>query len=114
MAHDGCVTLTTYVGGMRQPNLALLGEDALLELIQKDLKEVLGVDGEPRFKNIRVYEKAIPQYVVGYGKYKALLDDLEAKHSGAYFAGNYRTGISLSDSIVNGLEIAGRIHRDNE
>ncbi len=110
-APDGHVTLTNYIGGMRAPEKALLPEGEMDALILEDLHTLIGVRGDPVFVNRRVYKHAIPQYVVGYGRYKEFFDQLESRHSGLFFAGHYRNGISLSDSLLAGLEVAGRINQ---
>ncbi|HUC84371.1 MAG TPA: hypothetical protein VL970_04190, partial [Candidatus Acidoferrales bacterium] len=51
---------------------------------------------------------AIPQYNLGYGKYRQLLNNLEMAAPGLFFAGHYRDGVSLGDSIVSGVNIAER------
>ena len=58
----------------------------------------------PVFQHIALYPRAIPQYNVGYGKFKALMNDIEAKAPGLFFAGHYRDGVSLGDSIVSGVQ----------
>ncbi len=108
-APEACVTLTTYIGGMRAPEKALLPEEVMDRCILEDLSALLGVRGSPTFVNRRVYRHAIPQYVVGYGRFKDRFDHLEKKHAGLFFAGHYRNGISLSDSLVAGLEVADRM-----
>ena len=106
---EGHVTLTSYIGGMRAPQNALLPEEEIDRLVLEDLEVLLGLRGKPTFVNRRVYRHAIPQYVVGYGKHKDLFDRLEHEHSGLFFAGHYRNGISLSDSLVAGLDVAERM-----
>ena len=108
-APEGYVTLTNYIGGMRAPEKALLPENEIDSLILEDLAALIGVKGSPAFINRRVYKHAIPQYVVGYGRYKKLFEQLESQHAGLFFAGHYRNGISLSDSLVAGLEVAERM-----
>lgn len=110
-APEGHVTLTNYIGGMRAPQNALLPEDEIDALVLDDLNTLIGVDGTPVFVNRRIYKHAIPQYVVGYGKYKKLFNQLESQHSGLFFAGHYRNGISLSDSLLAGLEVADRMNQ---
>ncbi|HAO66391.1 MAG TPA: protoporphyrinogen oxidase [Verrucomicrobiales bacterium] len=110
-APEGYVTLSTYIGGMRQPDHALLGDQEMDRLILKDLEALLGVRGEPAFINRRVWKKAIPQYTVGYGKILDRFNELEAAHSGLFFAGHYRNGISLGDSILAGLDVTHRINQ---
>jgi len=108
-APAGCHTLTTYVGGERYPELALLPEDQLVELVCADLQKLLGVRGKPTFRHVVVYPRAIPQYNVGYGRFKELMTKLEADVPGLLLAGHYRDGVSLSDSIVSGINVSERL-----
>ncbi len=108
-APAGHLTLTSYVGGARYPELALLPAEKLIDTTLADLRVLLGVRGRPVFIQTAVYPRAIPQYNLGYGKYRQLLNDLEAAASGLFFAGHYRDGVSLGDSIVSGVNIAERV-----
>lgn len=108
-APKGYVTLTTYLGGAQSPELALLSESELIKITAEDLKILLGAKGRVAFSFTARYEKAIPQYNVGYGKYLKLIDDVESAARGIFFAGHYRNGVSLSDSIHSGLRSAERI-----
>ena len=108
-APAGHHTLTTYVGGERYPELALLPEDKLVELVCADLQKLLGLRGQPTFRHVVVYPRAIPQYNVGYGRFKELMTKLEADAPGFFLAGHYRDGVSLSDSIVSGINVSDRV-----
>lgn len=108
-APAGFHTLTSYVGGERQPELASLPPEKLYALVAEDLRVLLGVKGQPVFKHSVFYPQAIPQYNVGYGRFKHLMNDLETKAPGLFLAGHYRDGISLSDSIVSGCNAADRV-----
>jgi protoporphyrinogen/coproporphyrinogen III oxidase len=108
-APAGHHTLTTYIGGERYPELALLPPDQQVALVCEDLKKLLGVRGQPTFQHVVVYPKAIPQYNVGYGRFKELMSQLEAQAPGFYLAGHYRDGVSLSDSIVSGINVSERV-----
>jgi oxygen-dependent protoporphyrinogen oxidase len=108
-AQAGHVTLTCYLGGMRAPKLGLLNSDAAVELAVKDLRAILGVKGEPTFRHHFVFPKAIPQYEVGFGRFKDLMNQIEMDAPGLFLAGHYRDGISLGDSIVSGHEVVERI-----
>jgi oxygen-dependent protoporphyrinogen oxidase len=108
-APAGHVTLTTYIGGSRAPELALRPASELVEMTLRDLGVILGVTGRPRFEHVAVYRQAIPQYEVGYGRFKDLMADIEARAPGIFFAGHYRNGISLGDSLVSGDDAAVRI-----
>ena len=108
-APAGHLTLTSYIGGERHPDLAMLPDDQLVGLVRDDLRVLLGVRGEPVFRHCAFYPRAIPQYNVGYGRFKNQLSDIEAGQPGLFFAGHYRDGVSLSDSIISGCNIAARV-----
>ena len=105
----GQVLLTSYVGGLRAPHLVSKTPDELCKLVMADLKTVLGVNGEPTYRHVFVHRRAIPQYDVGYDRFKSFMNELETNVSGLFFAGHCRDGVSLVDSIVSGHEAAGRI-----
>jgi oxygen-dependent protoporphyrinogen oxidase len=110
-APAGHMTLTSYVGGERYPELAGLPPEELFKVTLEDLRTLLGVSGEPTFRHCAIYPKAIPQYNVGFGRFRALLTEIETKAPNLFFAGHYRDGISLSDSIVSGRNMAERVEK---
>ena len=111
-APAGHVTLTSYIGGARYPELGMLPPDKLVGLTLGDLRKLLGIRGEPVFAHTKSWPKAIPQYNVGYGKYRELLTEIEARSPNLFFAGHYRDGVSLGDSIVSGVNIAERVEKN--
>jgi len=108
-APAGHLTLTCYVGGERQPELASLPPEKLFPLVTEDLRRLLGVRGQPTFAHRVFWPRAIPQYNVGYGRFRDLMTDIEQKAPGLLLAGGYRDGISLGDSIVSGGNVAERV-----
>lgn len=106
-APAGHLTLTNYIGGERYPELAAKPVEELVEITCADLRVLLGVKGKPTFQHSVYWPKAIPQYNLGYGRFRALMMEIEGKAAGLFFAGHYRDGISVGDSIVsavNGVE----------
>ena len=110
-APAGHHTLTSYVGGERYPELAAKSPEELYALTCEDLRVLLGVRGKPTFQHCVVYPRAIPQYNVGYGRFKQLMTEVESQAPGFYLAGHYRDGVSLSDSIVSGCHVAERVEK---
>lgn len=108
-APEGFVTLTSYVGGMRSPDLAMRSSEEIVALTVEDLRAIYGIDGEPVFEQVFPYPKAIPQYGVGYGRFRDVMTHCEEAHPGIFVAGHCRDGISLADSIVSGAKIVERI-----
>jgi oxygen-dependent protoporphyrinogen oxidase len=108
-APAGQVVLTCYIGGARSPLLPGKSAAQLVEMAVKDLGTILGISGPPTFQHVAVYRQAIPQYNLGFGKMRALMNDMESKAPGLFVAGHARDGISLGDSIVSAHKAAERI-----
>jgi protoporphyrinogen/coproporphyrinogen III oxidase len=108
-APDGCVTLTTFVGGARQPQLAALDPDGLVALVRQELDDLLGARGEPTFRQVVRWPRAIPQFVLGYERWLRLMDEIEAANAGLFLAGSYRCGVGLGEALRSGLDAALRI-----
>ena len=98
------------MGGTRQPELATLSESERLDLVCADLKTLLGITKPPVITNQTLWEKAIPQYHVGYGHYKSIMNMIEAKLHGFHFAGNYVNGISIQDTILSSMNLVNELN----
>lgn len=103
------VTLTTYLGGSRQPDIAEMDEEQQAARVLSDLNKLLGLSGEPLFTHRIHWPRAIPQYETGFGRILEQMDRAEREHPGFYLAGNYRTGISVGDTIHAAFDLAERI-----
>jgi len=108
-APDGHVLLTTFIGGMRRPELGRVETNALKDRVLTDLNALVGLDGAPTFVRHVPWDRAIPQYLQGYDRVTETLDRLEDAHPGLAFAGNYRQGISVGDALDSGADAAARI-----
>jgi oxygen-dependent protoporphyrinogen oxidase len=108
-APSGHVTITTYIGGCRNPELALKPRGEVIATALAELRDILGVVGAPEFEHCTVVPHAIPQYNLGYHRYKQTMDKLEKDHAGLFFGGTCKDGISLGNSILSGHDVARRI-----
>jgi oxygen-dependent protoporphyrinogen oxidase len=108
-APDECVTITCFVGGSRQAERAREDTDLLLERVLLDLRQLLGVRGEPVFAKHVYWSRAIPQYTVGYQAVKDAADITEQQNPGLYLAGNFRNGVSVGDCVASGQQVAERV-----
>jgi protoporphyrinogen/coproporphyrinogen III oxidase len=108
-APAGHVLLSSYVGGERYPELATLPPDELVKVTCDDLAALLGVRGKPVFQYTALYPRAIPQYNLGYGKFKDRMNEIESTARGLFFAGHFRDGVSLGDSITAGSNATARL-----
>ncbi len=107
-APEGRVLLTCFLGGMRHPEDVHRSDEELLALVQQELHVLLGVSGEPEMVHIVRHARAIPQYELGYGTFLMQLEKVEHGYPGLFFAGNYRSGISVHQAMESGWKAAKR------
>ncbi len=108
-APEGHVALTTFVGGMRQPELVSRGDNELVSLVIRELADVMRVSGRPVYSKIMRWQRAIPQYTIGYNEVVKAIGRFEEEHYGMYFCANYLGGISVGDCVMSGEKLARRI-----
>ena len=108
-APEGHAALTTFVGGSRQPALASRSESELVELVVAELRSLMGVTGGPVFTRVARWERAIPQYTMGYQTVVNAIDALERGRPGLFVCSNYRGGIAVGDCVMSGERIAKRV-----
>lgn len=107
-APEGHCTLTAFVGGVRNPDLANADLNTITARVLDDLGALLGVDGEPTFRTFHLWPKAIPQYSLSHGRFKDIMDEVERRNPGLTFAGAYRDGVALGEVLASGEEAAER------
>jgi oxygen-dependent protoporphyrinogen oxidase len=108
-APDEHVTLTAFVGGVRNPDLAHADQPTITARVMDDLRALLGAKGEPTFRAFHLWPKAIPQYDLTYGRFKDIMDEAERRNPGFALAGSYREGVALGEAIASGEEAAARV-----
>ncbi len=111
-APEGRVLMTTFAGGMRQPDLPNRDDRELRQLVLDDLRDILGISSAPDFMHIRRYQKAIPQYLLGHQRFLDLINNAEREFPGLHFATNYRGGVSVADCIKQAVETATKIQAE--
>ncbi|MFA6468445.1 MAG: protoporphyrinogen oxidase [Bacteroidota bacterium] len=108
-APQGCVALTVFVGGSRQPDNARWSDTELLSAVKQELQELMKIDGDPVFTRITRWERAIPQYHLGHLEVVRDIAKFEQQHPGLFLSGNYRDGISVGDCVIQSEKMSQRI-----
>jgi oxygen-dependent protoporphyrinogen oxidase len=67
---------------------------------------LLGASGAPVFTRVQRWPRAIPQYTLGYQRFKDAITAVEAAAPGLFIGGNCRDGISLANCIESGRRLA--------
>ncbi len=107
-APEGHVLLTCFVGGARNPAHVDLSDEEIKKIVIKDLRQLLGCKGDPVFKHLHRWKKAIPQYEMDYDACLDAIDTVEEHNPGLFFTGNFRNEVSVPGCIQNSYETADR------
>jgi oxygen-dependent protoporphyrinogen oxidase len=108
-APGGHVALTVLVGGALRPELARESSSEVFASVRNDLRDLLGVSGEPVFIRHAFWPRAIPQYNLGYEQSIQAIADCEQAYPGLFIGGQARDGISLPNCLAAGEKLAGRV-----
>jgi len=96
--------LRCFLGGATEES-----DDALVNQIRGELREILGVTVEPVFARVSRWPRSMAQYTVGH---KQRVEQIETRLNaipGLFVAGNAYTGIGVPDCARMGKQAAERI-----
>ncbi len=105
----GGLAMTTYVGGMRQPENTQWSDEEIVNVVFEELRDLMGIQLRPDVHAVHRWEKAIPQYVMGHRQLMEKVDAAEVEAPGLFIGGNFRGGVSLGDCVTRGEELAEQI-----
>ncbi len=105
-APEGHVALAAFAGGRTDPELAGWDEDRIAAMAIAELRGPLRLHGEPVFRLVRRWPRAIPQYELGHGRFVERAREIERSLPGLRLAGNFLGGISVPDCIRNATALA--------
>lgn len=108
-APEGCVELTTFIGGSRQPKVIKLSAEEIAKVAHEENATLMKIEGKTAFQSVSKWEKAIPQYNIGHLSIMDAVRHVESVHKGFYICSNYKDGISVADCIANGKKTAEAI-----
>ena len=111
-APAGKVLVTSFMGGMTDPQAVRLNDESTAGQIHADLEPVLGIGAEPCLARITRYSRSIPQYTLGHLEKLSDIDQSLAALPGLYTQASWRGGISVADCIRNGEALAGVVAGD--
>uniref|UniRef100_A0A832DNI9 Coproporphyrinogen III oxidase n=1 Tax=Ignavibacterium album TaxID=591197 RepID=A0A832DNI9_9BACT len=100
-AKDDYATFTLFIGGSRNPEFVKEEREILLSRVREEFEEIMQITGQTVYSSTRFWEKAIPQYNIGYIEHERFFDEFEKQNPGLFISGNFRGGISVGDCIKN-------------
>lgn len=107
---DDKMLLRCYVGRSGNEENVFLSDEALTELVLKDLNKLMNITARPLFSEITRLPKSMPQYPVGHLEQIAgLRGQMESKVPNVYATGAAFEGVGLPDCIKQAKELAERM-----
>ena len=108
-APPGHVALTAFVGGTRQPQLALLRPGELQDLAHDEVRRLLGARAAPLLARTRCWRHGLPQPGLEHVERIAAVAALESEQPGLFLTGNYFSGASTTACIRQASDVARRV-----
>lgn len=101
-APDDHVLLRAFAGGALQPEVFALEESEIVNRVESDLHELLGITGKPLFTEVSKWQNSMPQYEVGHLDRIAAIENTVRELPGLTLAGNAYRGAGIPDCIRSG------------
>ncbi len=101
--------LRCFLGGSRDEAVLALGDAQVLEIVKKELAEILSLRAEPLFTRVQRWRSSMAQYGVGHLDRVQRLNHLQEQVPGLALAGNAYRGIGVPDCVREGRDAAARV-----
>jgi len=105
-APKDAVLLRAFVGGANNEELVNLDDEEMLRMVREELRDIMGVEGDPILARIYRWEKSMPQYLVGHLEKVAQIEERTNIQPGLFLTGCAYKGIGISDSVHDAEIIA--------
>ncbi len=101
-APEGRALLRAFAGGAAED----AADQALIDRVQKDLEELLGIRGQPLFVSLRRHPRSMPHYTLGHLERVAAVEARVKELPRLALAGNGYRGLGLPDCVRSGESAA--------
>lgn len=109
-APAGHVSVSCYVGGSRNPELANLPEQDFVAAVSSELSETLGIKGPPIVTRTHRWPRGLPSYTLGHAKRRDVIETTDQRIPGLFLTGNYIQGVSIGNCLEAASVTALKIH----
>ena len=100
--------LRCFISSEKAESVWNCSDDAILDIVRKELKQILQIEAEPLFARVYRWKSAMAQYTVGHLERLDRIEHLTLALPGLSLAGNGYRGIGISDCIRSGFDAARR------
>lgn len=108
-APDGWVLMRAFLGGAMHAQVYDMDDDRLRAGVLDDLRELVGVRGEPEFCELSRWPRSMPQYPVGHLDRVKRIEGRLSALPGLAVAGNAYGGVGIPDCVHSAEMAAERV-----
>ena len=108
---EGAALLRVFLGGSRDAEILDLGDNEIIEIVRRELRDILKLTGEPQLARVFKWHKSMAQYEVGHLLRVARLEMHLQRFPGLHLSGNAYHGIGIPDCVRMGRSAADAIMR---
>jgi protoporphyrinogen/coproporphyrinogen III oxidase len=107
---EDVVLLRCYVGRANDQEIVDQSDEQIINVVQKDLKNTMGITATPDFTVVTRWKQAMPQYEVGHIKKREKIEnELMENYPGIFVAGASYDGVGLPDCVRQGENIVSKV-----
>jgi len=96
-APEGKALIRVMIGGARQPELALLEDEKLVEISLKELRRIMKIRHYPETIKVFKHAKGIPHYTLGHCERVDRIFQIAENLGNLYFCNNAYRGVGVND-----------------
>ncbi len=100
------VLFRVAMGGTRDPRALEQPDDVLTRIADRELRSLLGVEGEPELARVYRWPNTIPQLEVGHLQRMAAIDNRLRQSPGLYITAAGFRGVGIADCIGDARNVA--------
>lgn len=108
-APEDRVLVRAFFGGPGLEEPVHLGDEDLLDLAASEIRQILGVTGEPVLARVHRWVRGNPQYDVGHLQRIEALEEDSKRLPGLFLAGSPYRGVGIPDCVRDGRRAAREV-----
>ncbi|MBI2822099.1 MAG: protoporphyrinogen oxidase [Acidobacteria bacterium] len=101
--------LRVFLGGYGREEIVRQDDAAVLKTVFAELREIVGIDSQPRFRRVVRWGQANPQYLLGHRQRMERIVRTLAPLAGVYLAGGAYGGVGIPDCIAQAKRVTAAI-----
>jgi oxygen-dependent protoporphyrinogen oxidase len=108
-APEDCLLLTSFIGGATDPEAIRLSSEDLVSTAHNEIGPLMGIEENPVFSHVEIYERAIPQYNLGHPARVEALNKAQITRPNLKLIGNYLHGPAIGACVEEALKAASEL-----